>query len=211
MSVLLGSACVARSHPSGPSWQCAAMQVEWHPACDLHFAVLASDNVFRLYHVDDLNCPVPPPPHHFACVRTPPAVPVRLDGVRPACACVRATGRIRHLCTQGDCSFQMGHGEGAASPSVLGWRVGRGNSCVRAGGKPAVAMAGGGPGTQEQHFELQLRERQPLGLLDADGSSAVAFAFGSLQAWRVPPEQQLCRRVQRHASKLHPCRIALLE
>ena len=33
-------------------------QVAWHPASDAHFAALASDNVLRLYHVDDLTCPV---------------------------------------------------------------------------------------------------------------------------------------------------------
>lgn len=74
-----------------------------------------------------------------------------------------------------------------------------------------MARAGGGGGAQEQQIELQLRERQPLGLLDVDGSSAVAFAFGSLQSWHVPPAQQLCRGLMRCASKLHPCRIVLLE
>jgi hypothetical protein len=31
--------------------------------------------------------------------------------------------------------------------------------------------------------ELRLRERQPLGLTDMEGSQAVAFAFGSLHMW----------------------------
>ena len=32
-------------------------------------------------------------------------------------------------------------------------------------------------------MELRLRERQPLGLLDMEGSQAVTFAFGSLTLW----------------------------
>lgn len=34
------------------------LQASWHPGSDVHFAVLASDNVFRLYHIDDLSSPV---------------------------------------------------------------------------------------------------------------------------------------------------------
>jgi Nuclear pore component len=34
------------------------LQASWHPSSDVHFAVLASDNVFRLYHIDDLSSPV---------------------------------------------------------------------------------------------------------------------------------------------------------
>lgn len=33
------------------------LQVTWHPWSDAHFAVLASDNVLRLYHVDYLSTP----------------------------------------------------------------------------------------------------------------------------------------------------------
>lgn len=33
------------------------MQVTWHPESHAHFAVLASDNVLRLYHVDHLSAP----------------------------------------------------------------------------------------------------------------------------------------------------------
>lgn len=33
------------------------LQVTWHPWSDSHFAVLASDNVLRLYHVDNLSTP----------------------------------------------------------------------------------------------------------------------------------------------------------
>jgi hypothetical protein len=34
------------------------LQAAWHPGSDAHFAVLGSDNVFRLYHIDDLSAPV---------------------------------------------------------------------------------------------------------------------------------------------------------
>ena len=38
---------------------------------------------------------------------------------------------------------------------------------------------------QEQQVVLRLRERQPLGLTDMEGSQAAAFAFGSLHMWCV--------------------------
>lgn len=34
------------------------LQAAWHPGSDVHFATLTSDNVFRLYHVNDLSLPV---------------------------------------------------------------------------------------------------------------------------------------------------------
>lgn len=68
------------------------LQAAWHPGSDVHFATLTSDNIFRLYHVDDLTSP-------------------------------------------------------------------------------------------EQQVELRLRERQPLGLTDMEGSQAAAFTFGSLHLW----------------------------
>ena len=34
------------------------LQASWHPGSDVHFAVLGSDNVFRLYHIDYLSAPV---------------------------------------------------------------------------------------------------------------------------------------------------------
>ncbi len=53
------------------------MQAAWHPGSDAHFAVLASDNVFRLYQVDDMSTPVGSHGRAFmflaaaACIRWP--------------------------------------------------------------------------------------------------------------------------------------------
>ena len=102
------------------------LQASWHPASDMHFAVLGSDNVFRLYHIDDLSAPV-------SC----------------------ATDRI----------LPSKHPASTLQQSIIMWAA-----CVR---------------MQEQQVELRLRERQPLGLTDMEGSQAAAFAFGSLHMWCV--------------------------
>lgn len=102
------------------------LQASWHPGSDVHFAVLGSDNVFRLYHIDDLSAPVSCATYH-----------------------VLSSKRLANTLQQ----------------SIIMCAA-----CLR---------------MQEQQVELRLRERQPLGLTDMEGSQAAAFAFGSLHMWCV--------------------------